>query len=407
MKVLHVIPSVSPRTGGPANVMGLLRALADQGCDVTLFTTDLDQPARGWLRPPRRLVVSTDRQRWDGGVGVRYFRTTWPWRFATSWGMGLALAREVPHYDLVHIHSLYLFPGLAAGFCCRRAGVPYIMRPHGTLDAWHRRQRRRRKAVYTWLAEGRNLRFAAGIHYTSQWEAEAARAGGVETPGFVVGMGIDRVQYEQLPEPGRFRLCHAGLVDKKLIVFLGRISPKKGFDLLVPALQRVVRLCPDAHLVIAGPDDEGYAAAVHQLIRQYGVGQHVTWIGPVYGAEKLELLRDADVWVLPSRDENFGVAVVEAMAAGAAILISNHVAIHDVIQEARAGVVVETDVGAVADALERLLADGELRQCLGERARVLALQEWTWDVAARSLLEVYQSILSGRGCLQNSTTTRW
>ncbi len=396
MRVLHVISSISPRTGGPANTVGLLRALARRGCEVSLFTTDLDQPARGWLRPPRRVALPPGGQALDAGVRVRYFPVGWPWRFACSWPMARALARELASYDLVHIHSLYLFHGLVAGHLCRRAGVPYVIQLHGTLDPWHRRQRRWRKALYTWLVEGRNLRGAAAIHYASPAEAEHARAAGVTTPGFIVSLGIEREEFERLPEPGRFRQRHPELAEKKLIVFLGRVTPKKGLDLLIPALVRALRSQPAAHLVIAGPDDEGYGTVVEELIRRHGVGRHVTWTGLVTGTAKLELLRDADVWVLPSRDENFGVAVVEAMAAGAAVVISNQVGFHPLLSAAGAGLVVEPEGEALAAALERLLASDALRAELGAQARRLALERLTWDAAAGDLLDAYRLILAGR-----------
>lgn len=394
MRVLHVFNTIAPRIGGASTLIGLARALARQGCDVSVFATDLDE--QGQLLPwrqPRRLVVPTDRSIDDGGVRLRYFPVSWPSRYSCSWQMAAALRREIPTFDLVQIHALYLFHGLVAAYYCRKAGVPYVIQPHGGLDPSHRSHHWGRKAAYERLIERHNLDRATSLHFTSPAEATHARQAGVTRPGFVVGLGIDPVEYATLPERGRFRAKFPQVGQGPLVVFMGRITPKKGFDLLLPALARVAADVPDVHLVLAGPDDEGYSSVVKDLIRQHGLGPRVTWTGMVTGQDKLELLRDADVWTLPSHDENFAIAAVEAMAAGAPVLVTDRVGVHQAVIRGDAGVVVQPTVAAVAEGLATLLKDDAQRQRQGANARHLALTTFSWDVAAASLLQEYRAIV--------------
>ena len=184
------------------------------------------------------------------------------------------------------------------------------------------------------------------------------------------------------------------LRDGRLIVFLGRIAPKKGFEFLVPAVARLASSMPDVRLVLAGPDFDGYASTVQDLVRRYQLDDRVTWTGLITGPEKLALLRDADAWVLPSRDENFAIAAVEAMAAGAPVIITDRVGIQDVVRLHDAGLVVEPTAAAIADALQVILSDDLLRRRISTNGRRLAFSEFSWDVAAARLTREYRAIVS-------------
>jgi len=393
MRVLHVIASLTPRDGGPSNLPKLAVALARQGCDVSVFTTDIDEQGSMWpWHRTRRL--SAEERNTDPRIAIRFFPVGWPSRYKCSWSLLQALQQTIRRVDLVHIHSLYLFPSTVAAHYCRLHGVPYILRPHGTLDPWHRRQRWWLKLAYHCIFEDRNIRKAAAMHYTSASEAEFARALGITTPGFTIRQGIDLDEFKRLPSRGRFRAKHPELAAKRLIVFLGRITPKKGFDVLIPAFRDVAASVPDLHLVVAGPDNEGYGKTVRRWVHDFALDRHVTWTGLVTGSDKIELLRDADVWVLPSHDENFGVAAVEAMAAGAAIVITNQVGVCQAVEEARAGIVVDAGVGIFAHALKQILSNDSLRMTLGHRARSAALKHFTWDGVAGDVLQMYREIIA-------------
>jgi glycosyltransferase involved in cell wall biosynthesis len=401
VRVLHVTASLAPRLGGPSRAaVEMCDALAARGVEVTLFSTDLDGQGR-WspLGRPPVLDVPTDRSLNHDGVERRHFASRWPSRLAFSPDMGRALRERVGTFDVVHVHSLYLFTTLAACHHAGRRRVPYVVRPHGTLDPYHRRRHPLRKALFDGLLQRRHLDRAAAIHYTSDDELELARPCGIRAPGVVVPLGVNPSDYAGLPPRGSFRALHPALGDRRLVVFLGRLTPKKGLDVLVGAFARVVRDRPDVHLVVAGPDDGGHARAVRRLVESLGLAARTTMTGMLLGQRKLALLADTDVWVLPSHGENFGIAAVEAMACGLPVVISDRVNIHRDVAAAAAGLVVPCDPAAVADAIGRVLDDPALRRRMAAAGPALVQGSFTWDVTARRLASLYAGLCERRGAV--------
>src|SRR5438132_2799703 len=219
VKVLHVTSAVSPRLGGPSKAaVEMCEALARRGVSVTLFTTNIDELG-GWLprRSPRVLNVRVNELKRAKGVELYHFGTRWPTRLKFSPSMARALRRRISEFDVVHIHSLYLFPTLAAAHYARRSGIPYLIRPHGTLDPFMRRRHRFRKAAYAWLFERRNLNNAAAIHFTSDGEMKLAASIGIRADAIVVPLGINAEAYAQLPPKDTFSGEHPELVGKQLV----------------------------------------------------------------------------------------------------------------------------------------------------------------------------------------------
>jgi glycosyltransferase involved in cell wall biosynthesis len=195
VKVLHVVGSLAPRYGGPSVVVPeMARALADCGHHVEVITTDVDGAGR--------LPVPTGQPLEWRGVITTFCRVGRPRRFKASPSLWRALRQRIREFDVVHVHSLYLFHTLAAGHYCRRFGVPYIVRPHGTLDPWHRSRRRWRKAIYTRLFEGRNLHAAAAMHYTSVAERDHVAGLGLPAPGFIIPLGVNIQAFTQPADAG-------------------------------------------------------------------------------------------------------------------------------------------------------------------------------------------------------------
>jgi glycosyltransferase involved in cell wall biosynthesis len=376
MRILHVIASLAPRYGGPSKVLPeMCRALAARGHDVEVFTTNIDGPSTLPVRVGVPQVL--------GGATVTYFGAHWPRSYKASLGLARALHDRVEGFDVVHIHSLYLFHTAAASLCARRRRVPYVIRPHGTLDPYHRARHRGRKAVQELLVERRNLDRAGGIHCTSLAEKAAIEPLGLRAPCFVVPLGVEVAELEPAGEDA------AGTA---LVTFVGRLTPKKGLDILLEAFAEVGSWRPDAHLVIAGPDDEGLGRQLHERVRRLGLQGRVSLPGPVTGPAKDGLLRRSNVVVLPSKDENFGVSVVEAMAAAVPVVVTSGVAIHQEVAEAGAGLVVPRTPAAVAGAVLRLLDDPAWRRQLGERGRRLVETTFAWPRIAAKLEEMYDAV---------------
>lgn len=386
LKVLHCIANLAPRYGGPPRAcLGMARALAARGHQVSLYTTNQD--GNETLSVPLDEPVVTD------GVEVRYFPIQPPRALATSLPLARALFRDVSNFDLVHVHSLYLFHDWAASAACRRHRVPYLIRPHGSLDPYLVRRHRLRKAVVNRLFQDRALRRAAAIHFTAEEEGRLARPHVFGRPEVIVPIGLDPDAFRTLPPPGSFRARHPELAQAPLLLFLGRINFKKGLKLLLEAFPRIRDTLPGCRLVLAGPDNEGYGQGLRKDIAARGLTDSVHFTGMLDGEEKLALLRDADLFVLPSYTENFGIAVIEAMACGLPVVLSDRVNIHREVRAAGAGLVTPCEAGPLADACARILAAPTLARDMGRAGRALVERDYRWSSVGARLEAAYQTLL--------------
>lgn len=385
MKILHVIAGLAPRYGGPSkSCREMAVAVAQRGHEVSIFTTNQDGPDV--------LDVPLDRPVEEDGVEIRYFPIQSPRFWGTSWALAAELKRAIPEVDLVHIHSLYMFHDWVAGHYCQAAGIPYIIRPHGTLDPYLHRRHRWRKMIMETMFQHRSLRRAAAIHYTSEEEMHLAERYVCGAPGVVVPHGLNLEDYDKLPPPGAFRVRYPEIGDKTLVLFFGRLNFKKGLDILAKAFGELARARDDIHLVIAGPDD-GMKDKTVRWLREEGVLEKTTFTGMVLGDEKLALLGDADIFVLPSYSENFGISVVEAMACGLPVVISDKVNIWREVEAWGTGKVTTCDAEATARAMLELLADRNTARRMGSRGKALVKEQFAWPRIALMLENVYTSLV--------------
>ncbi len=384
MRILHVIPTYVPawRYGGPIiAVHGLCRALVRRGHEVHVFTTSVDGPVD--LDVPLGTPVDVD------GVSVRYFASRHLRRLYWSPPLGAALKARLPDYDLVHLHSVFLWPTWVAARAARRAGRPYVISPRGMLvrelvtrKSWFA------KTLWIRLVERNTIRHAAAIHATSALERDQLGRFGFDLPRTeVIPNGVE--VETGAPSSGSSVSVPA---DRPYLLFLGRINWKKGLDRLIPALT----LVPDVNLVVAGNDEENYRPALEALATREGVRERVHFVGPVYGQDKQLLLRDALALVLPSYSENFGNVVLEAMAAGCPAVVTEEVGLADVVRSSGAGVVTGGTPAALGNALQRLTADAEARRAMGEQGRRIVATDYSWDSVASRMEALYGSILASR-----------
>jgi glycosyltransferase involved in cell wall biosynthesis len=389
MKILHVIATLAPYSGGPPKAcVGMARAVAGLGHQVSIYTTNLD--GKGELKVP------TDRPVWEEGVEIRFFPIQAPRFWGTSWPLARALREHLREFDVVHMHSLYLFHDLVTGHFCRTQGIPYLMMPHGALDPYIYRRHRWRKKVMESLFENRNIKQAAALHFTCEEEKRLAAPYVGKTSGVVMPLGLDLREYENLPPPGEFRRRFSEVLGKRIILFLGRLNFIKGLDIMVKAFARVAREREDIHLVLAGPADPGYEEKVRGWLAAEGMLARATFTGMLRGEEKLAVLRDADLFVLPSLSENFGIAVIEAMACGLPVIISDQVKIWREVEAAEAGRVGPCRAEWFAGAMEELLAREDWRRRLGEGGRALVRERFQWTNIASLMEKTYISIIEGQ-----------
>ena len=368
-------------------MLGLCKGLAKRGHQVSLYTTNADGN--------KTLDVSLGVSTLEEDVEVFYYPAQKTiFGNVLSYPMVRALKHRVPNVDLVLIHSLYQFTSTVAAHYCRKFRVPYVLRPHGILDTTPAHRRRwLLKWAYIQLFEKRNFDCAAAIQYSSRMEEEMARHFmTVKSPNLLIPEGISLEPFAKLPLRGSFRAKYPEMTGKSLILHLGRLHQKKGLDLLIEAFSRVAGRRNDAHLVLAGSGDSDYVMRIAQMLRDRGVFDRATITGQLDDDEKFAVLRDADVFVLPSYGENFGISVVEAMACGLPVVISDKVGIWREIAEAEAGIVTTCQSEKIADAIERLLDDPGLRMALGRHGKTLVGAQFSVDRMAERMETAYQAL---------------
>lgn len=392
LKVLQIVPSISLVYGGPSQmVLGFAQALAAQSVEVTILTTDSNGDTG---QPP--LEVPFDRPVEQHGYCIRYFHCSPFRRYKLSLGLLQWLARHASGYDIAHIHALFSPVSSFSAAIARSRSLPYVLRPLGTLDPADLRKKRRLKQIYATLLERPNLAGATAIHFTSAQEAKISERFGTSTPDLILPLGV--VPPTPLPDPRQI-LAASGLVipesNGPILVYMSRIDPKKGLDLLLPALERLLADGLPFHFVLAGSNlqDPAYEDFIGHMIQTSALAPHTTIAGFISGECKTALLQLADLFVLPSYYENFGIAVAEAMVARVPVLISDQVHIYEDVQQASAGWVCSCAIESLVDQLHQALADGAERQHRGANAQTYAKAHYSWEAIAQKTILAYHTLL--------------
>ncbi|MBD2106263.1 MULTISPECIES: hormogonium polysaccharide biosynthesis glycosyltransferase HpsP [unclassified Nodosilinea] len=391
MRILQIVPSISLIYGGPSQmVRGFAQGLAAAGAEVTILTTNANgDSGQSPLAVPLGVPVQEEN------YTVRYFACS-PWRrYKFSAGLLAWLYQHAHEFDLVHIHALFSPLSTAAATVARDRGLPYVLRPLGTLDPADLQKKKRLKQIYGRLFEAPNIGGAAALHFTSPIEAEVSYRFGASTQDWVIPLGVQPPKALPVDERQQI-LAQLGIPhNRPLLLYLSRLDPKKGLDLLLPALEQLTAQGVEFHLVLAGgnPQDPAYEQAIGDRLRATSLGDRTALTGFVTGNTKAALLQAADLFVLPSYYENFGIAVAEAMAAGVPVVVSKGVYIWPDITSSGSGWVCDLSVDGVAQALVEALKDSAQRQLRGQRARAYARECYDWDAIAHHTLAAYRSVL--------------
>lgn len=371
-------------------VLGLSKALAEQNVEVTILTTDSNGDVG---QAP--LDVMCDRSISQDGYQIRYFRCSPFRRYKFSLGLLQWLTKHGREFDLAHIHALFSPVSSLAAAVARHQQLPYILRPLGTLDPADLQKKRQLKQLYAAMLERPNLKGAAAVHFTSDQEAKISERFGTVSRDLVLPLGVKPV-VQNLQAKQAVRAQYGIPSDRPIILFMSRLDPKKGFDLLLPALQQLMAEGQDFHFVLAGSNsqDPDYEQQIYDQIQQSALGERTAIAGFVSGEDKADLLQAADLFVLPSYYENFGIAVAEAMVAGVPVVISDQVYIWEEIQQAEAGWVSPCTMSGLVEQLRLALADRAERQRRGENAKAHALKNYSWRAIAQQMVETYRQILN-------------
>jgi glycosyltransferase involved in cell wall biosynthesis len=394
MRILQIVPSISLIYGGPSQmVLGLAPALAREGVKVTILTTDSNGDSG-----QKPLDVPLNRPVKQDGYEIIYFRCSPFRRYKFSLDLLKWLNNHAYEFDLAHIHALFSPISSAAATVCRHKNLPYILRPLGTLDPADLRKKKQLKQLYATILERANLAGAAAIHFTSDQEAKISERFGVSTHDLVIPLGVipPVKEGERGGEGGNIiRQQFSILYNVPLVLFMSRIDPKKGLNLLIPALEKLLAEGGNFYFVLAGtnPQDPDYEEKIRLQIQNSPLRSHTTITGFVTGELKSALLQAADLFVLPSYYENFGIAVAEAMVAAVPVVISDQVHIWQQVRDSESGWVGATDVQALYELLREALQNPEECQRRGLRAQEYALQNFSWEAIARQTIQAYNQIL--------------
>lgn len=389
MKILQIVCYFYPAWaygGPPRNVFGLCQELVKRGHEVTVYTTDaFDNGHR----------VKETRETVDG-IEIRRFRNVsnylaWKHRIFLTPGMIAAVRSNLKKYDIVHLNDFRTLQNSLVHHYAHQYGVPYVLQARGSLVNVIAKQRL--KKIFDKISGYRLLRDAARLIALAPIEVQHYKNMGVDKDNIdIVPNGIDLAQFENLPKHGSFKKNH-GLTDKnQVVLFLGRLHQSKGIDLLITAFAVLAKDFNDARLVIAGPDD-GYLSTLKSLTKEFELDDRVIFAGGLYDNDKLAAYVDADVYVLTSSTEAFGVTILEAMACGTAVVVSEVCGIADVIKN-KAGLVTPNNVESIRQALSTLLADEKMRHRLGHDGRTLVWQNYSWSNIAQQMEQVYQKALT-------------
>ena len=347
MKILNVISSTDPDSGGVIeSVRQISLGLAEMGHHSEIVC--LDAPQSPWLLESTLTTHALGPSR----TGYRYNSALVPW-----------LKANAPRFDAVLVHGLWQYGSFATRQALRGTATPYFVYPHGMLDPWFKKNyplKHLKKRLYWPWAEYRVLRDARAVLFTCEEEKRLARQsfGRYNAVEKVVHFGIARPVIDMEAARSAFREAFPALTGKRLLLFLSRIHEKKGCDLLIEAFAAAAARDPALHLVMAGPDRDGLREPLGKRAQELGVGNKITWAGMLTGDLKWGAFATGEAFILPSHQENFGIAVVEALACGLPVLISNKINIWREIEADGAGLVAEDNQGGTNIMLQKWQALG-------------------------------------------------
>lgn len=360
----------------------MARSLSDREIQIDVVTTDDDGTGRRMEGLTHGVPVQCD------GFRAFFFPKQTEF-YKVSLPMLRWLARHVREYDVVHVHAVFSFSTLAAGWCASLRGVPFIVRPLGVLNSWGMNNRRRRIKAWSFrLLDKPVLNRASAMHYTSEHERDDAARLDLHATTAVVPLGMDLRPFDRLPAAALFLDLHPQIAGRPVVLFLSRLDRKKNVELL---LESFARLPAAACLVVAGSGEAEYVRGLEQLGQKLGLTDRLVWAGHLAGETKLAALAAATLYVLPSESENFGIALLEAMAAGLPCISTPGVAL--AAESGGAVALSPAEPDALTAAMRRLLGDPAERQRLGAAARRCAHERYSLNAMSHALMELYQSVL--------------
>lgn len=387
MKVLIVIPALGPIYGGPTKIaLELAEALSQRSTvDIDIVTTNangienLDVPLNQWVS--------------NSSYRIQYFSHWGLGDYKISFSLTGWLVQNIKNYDIVHTIALFSYPTSVTHLMCRLYKIPYIINPQGMLEPWALAYKAWKKRFYYIFFEKAALQNASFLHMLSSSEAQRIEPLGLKVPTIILPNGIHQQDFEVLPSVEIFFREFPHTRNKTNILFLGRIDPKKGLDLLAPAFAVIHHQFPNTHLIVAGQDNIGFLPTAKEYFDKTHCLDAVTFTGMLTGEVKHSALAVADLYVSPSYSEGFSMSVLEGMAAGIPCVITTECNFPEAAT-CHAAYVVPPVLEEIADALLDCLRNPEKAERMGQQARKLVFGQYTWEQVANQLIMQYEKTIN-------------
>jgi glycosyltransferase involved in cell wall biosynthesis len=381
-RTLQTIQSLNNKLGGATHA----------GLNISRYLSAAQHPVE---------VLST----FDRNDEIEYLRSTYsglkmsliPRRFPKRWyngiGLGQWLDGNLSRFDLVGIHAVFSFVTIKTSHYCKKHKLPFVLHPHGSLDPFDLKKRKLIKSLLGPILFKPLLQNCAGVVCTTQNEADLLETYGTKPRKFVVPLPVPTLTSGRSSRQS-FRQKHGIPNDAFVVLFLSRIDYKKGLEFLVPAISLARESFKDVWFVMAGAGEEWFVSKIRSMISQLGLSRWTREIGFVSGYDKAEAFGAADLFALPSLNENFGIVIIEAMQSGLPVLISDQVYIHQEIYDAGAGKVCAANSDDCGRVLLEFLRDRPSTIEMGARGSRLAAKRFGPEAATQNLLDVYKTVLN-------------
>jgi len=389
MRILFVVPFYKPAYlyGGPVNSLSMsCEALASMGEQVTVFTTNANGSSAIDLPVDRPVNVN--------GVHVYYFERhpLSPPKYFIAPKMRRTLLDQIGDFNVAYTSATWTYPMLAFSDARTRKQIPYVVSPRGDFMTWSMKQSYLKKLAYLTMIEKKHVDQASAIHCTSQAEIQQLKPWRFHPTAVLIPNGINTSPFKNLPKRGSLREQLHISDDAPVTLLAGRIHRMKRINRTIEVFFEVTKSVPNAQLIVAGHDEDGSAQDAQYQADKLGLNKNVHFIGLVTGTALLQAYRDADLLVLLSHRENFGMVVLEAMASKLPVLISREVGIGDAVTESDAGFVVNPDTPECASTWIRMLNNRQERKVMGQRAYQLVLDKFSIESTTLQMRDLLYKI---------------
>jgi len=379
MRIVQAVTNIDAKLGGTARAaIDLATAMAARGHSVDVLTSAQSELPEGW----GTAANSNPRNTIDAGPAALIFARS----------LGASGLDTIRHADVVHIHAMWELFNIRIAALCRSLGVPYISTPHGMLDDWSMAQKTWKKHTHLSMRGTPMLERAAYVHCTAKAELAQSKKWFPNGRGTVIANLMDLAPFRQLPGAALARAKFPQLSQTKVrLMFLGRVTPKKGLDVLIEALPLLRAQHIDANIIVVGNPDAGYGEVLRACVSKARVEEHVHFLGHIDGALKVSVVEACDLLVIPSSQENFGFVFFEALACRTPVVTTNLVDTHKELAESGAATITDRTAASIADGVRRALTEHVPNATRRNDAREWVFRVCDPDVVAAEFERMYES----------------